>query len=86
MGPVKTSVYIYLIPVVTIIASALVLHEPITLILTGMALSEREKAFPFTQPESWRESGSQNSTPDYILPPGKNRLIEGESDLLPIIL
>lgn len=50
LGPVKTSVYIYLVPVVTIIASVLVLHESITpvaatgmaLILTGMALSERE--------------------------------------------
>lgn len=52
LGPVKTSTYIYLIPVVTIIASALVLHESITLvagigmllILAGMALSEHEKA------------------------------------------
>ena len=52
LGPVKTSVYIYLIPIVTIVASLLVLHEAITLvagigmalILTGMALSEREKA------------------------------------------
>lgn len=51
LGPVKTSVYIYVIPVVTILVSALVLHEPITLvsgigmalILAGMALSEREK-------------------------------------------
>jgi drug/metabolite transporter (DMT)-like permease len=52
LGPVKTSVYIYMIPIITIIVSALVLHETITLvsgigmalILTGMALSEREKA------------------------------------------
>ena len=52
LGPVKTSVYIYMIPIITIIAAALVLHEPITLvagigmalILTGMALSERVKA------------------------------------------
>jgi drug/metabolite transporter (DMT)-like permease len=52
LGPVKTSVYIYLVPLITIAASALVLHETITLvagigmalILVGMALSEREKA------------------------------------------
>jgi drug/metabolite transporter (DMT)-like permease len=52
LGPVKTSVYIYLVPVITIIASALVLQEPITpvaaagagLILAGMALSERGRA------------------------------------------
>ncbi|MCI1966930.1 MAG: DMT family transporter [Oscillospiraceae bacterium] len=30
LGVVKTSVYIYLIPVITIVASALILHEPIT--------------------------------------------------------
>lgn len=52
LGPVRTSSYIYAIPVVTIVASALVLHESITLIagagialiLIGMALSERERA------------------------------------------
>ncbi len=51
LGPVKTSVYIYMVPVVAILASALVLDETITLIagigmaliLTGMALSEWEK-------------------------------------------
>jgi drug/metabolite transporter (DMT)-like permease len=51
LGPVKTSVYIYIVPIITIIASVLVLHETITLvagigmtlILIGMALSEREK-------------------------------------------
>jgi drug/metabolite transporter (DMT)-like permease len=51
LGSIKTSVYIYLIPIITIVASLLVLHEPITLvagigmalILTGMVLSEREK-------------------------------------------
>jgi drug/metabolite transporter (DMT)-like permease len=48
LGPMKTSVYVYLVPVVTIVAAALVLHEPVTLvatigvalILAGMALSE----------------------------------------------
>jgi len=52
LGPVKTSVYIYVVPVISIIASALVLHESITLvsavgmalILAGMVLSERGKA------------------------------------------
>ena len=51
LGPVKSSVYLYMIPVVTIIVSVLVLHETITLvagigmalILTGMALSEKER-------------------------------------------
>jgi len=51
LGPVKTSVYLYLVPLVTIVASVLVLHETITpvaaigmaLILAGMAISEREK-------------------------------------------
>jgi drug/metabolite transporter (DMT)-like permease len=52
LGPVTTSIYIYLGPVITIITSALVLRETITpiagigmaLILTGMVLSERRKA------------------------------------------
>ncbi len=51
LGPVRTSVYIYLSPVITIIAAALFLHEKITLlavlgvafILAGMYLSERGK-------------------------------------------
>jgi drug/metabolite transporter (DMT)-like permease len=51
LGSIKTSVYIYLIPIITIVVSLLVLHEPVTavagvgmaLILTGMVLSEREK-------------------------------------------
>jgi drug/metabolite transporter (DMT)-like permease len=52
LGPVKTSVYIYMVPMITIVSSALVLHENITLIagigmvliLAGMVLSERGKA------------------------------------------
>lgn len=51
LGPVRTSVYIYLIPVVAIVFSAIVLHETITvvsgagmaLIMTGMIISERGK-------------------------------------------
>jgi drug/metabolite transporter (DMT)-like permease len=52
LGPVKTTVYIYMVPILTIIVSVLVLDENITLvsgvgmalILMGMALSEREKS------------------------------------------
>lgn len=52
LGAVKTSVYIYVSPVVTIITAALVLHERITktalfgtaLILAGLILSERKSA------------------------------------------
>lgn len=51
LGPVKTSVYLYMVPVITIVAAALVLGERITLvagagmalILAGMAVSERGK-------------------------------------------
>ena len=52
LGPVKTSVYVYLVPLVSIVAGAVWLHEPVTLVagigialtLAGMVLSEREKA------------------------------------------
>lgn len=48
LGAVKTSVYIYLVPVVTVLTSALILHERITwlavagtaLILLGLGISE----------------------------------------------
>ncbi|MFR7989204.1 MAG: EamA family transporter [Anaerovoracaceae bacterium] len=48
LGAVRTSVYIYIAPVVTVVTSFLVLHEPITymtgvgtvLTLTGLLLSE----------------------------------------------
>lgn len=40
LGAVKTSVYIYIVPVVTMVTSALILHEPITpLSAVGMALT-----------------------------------------------
>ncbi|WP_339320593.1 DMT family transporter [Paenibacillus sp. FSL R10-2734] len=50
LGAVKTSVYIYIVPVVTVIASALILNEKITLAtilgtlltLTGSYISERK--------------------------------------------
>ena len=48
LGAVRTSVYIYLTPVITIVASVLILHEPFTwmtgigtvLTLAGLVLSE----------------------------------------------
>ena len=48
LGAVRTSVYIYLVPVVTVATSAIVLHEEVTLMsaagtaltLTGLAISE----------------------------------------------
>ena len=53
LGAVKTTIYIYLIPVVTVIASVLVLHETITglaclgtlLTLAGLFISESDKLF-----------------------------------------
>lgn len=52
LGSVKTSVYIYIVPVITTITSALILHEKITasavigilLTLTGLFLSESKKS------------------------------------------
>ena len=51
LGAVKTGVYIYLVPIVTIAASALLLREPVTpvallgvgLILAGLYVSERRR-------------------------------------------
>ena len=51
VGAVKTSVYLYLVPVVTIAASVLVLHEKISvvsvlgtvMVLMGLVLSDRGK-------------------------------------------
>ena len=48
LGPVKTSIYIYMIPVITVVTSVIVLHEKITwlaaigtlLTLAGLFLSE----------------------------------------------
>lgn len=50
LGAVKTSIYIYMVPVITVVTSALILHEKITglsvagtfLTLTGLFLSERK--------------------------------------------
>lgn len=52
LGAIKTSVYIYIVPVISIIMSAIILHEKITplaitgviLILAGLYLSERIKS------------------------------------------
>ena len=57
LGPVRTSVYIYAVPVITIAASALILHETITLLaglgtlltLAGLLLSQRGAHRPQTR-------------------------------------
>ena len=51
LGAIKTSVYIYLVPVIAVAASAIVLHERITpvalfgtvLTLVGLLISEKNK-------------------------------------------
>ena len=51
LGPIRTSVYIYMVPVITTAAAALILHETITwqmlagilLTLLGLFLSEKHK-------------------------------------------
>ncbi len=50
LGAVKTSIYIYMVPVITVVTSVLILHEPFTwmtgtgtlLTLAGLLLSERK--------------------------------------------
>lgn len=50
LGPVKTSAYIYMVPVITVLTSALILSEPLTLLtgtgtiltLAGLFLSEHK--------------------------------------------
>ena len=50
LGAVKTSIYIYMVPVITVVTSTLILHEQITalsiigtlLTLAGLFLSERK--------------------------------------------
>lgn len=50
LGAVKTSVYIYMVPVITVVTSGLILHEQLTLLagigtiltLSGLFLSERK--------------------------------------------
>ena len=53
LGAVKTSIYIYMVPVITVVTSVLILHEKITVIagvgtiltLAGLALSESKNIF-----------------------------------------
>ncbi len=62
LGPVKTSVYIYIVPVVTVISSVLVLHEKITLMsalgiilaLIGLFVSE-SKGFHIKKREKQKQ-------------------------------
>lgn len=52
IGAVKTSIYIYLVPVITVAASVLIIHEPFTwitgtgtvLTLAGLFISERKRS------------------------------------------
>lgn len=51
LGAVKTSAYIYLVPVITVVASVAILHEPLTVLIVcgvlltcaGLVVSERGK-------------------------------------------
>lgn len=59
LGPVRTSVYIYMSPVITVVTSALILHEPVTplaaggmvLTLAGLFLSEGRPLRPRAKAE-----------------------------------
>ncbi len=70
LGAMKTSVYIYMVPVVTVATSAIVLHEPITwytlagtaLTLTGLFLSE-SKAAKAEKSEPW-EANAVSENPE----------------------
>lgn len=53
LGAVKTSIYIYLIPVVTIITSVLVLHEQMTW-LTGLGTVLALSGLVISESKSWR--------------------------------
>lgn len=52
LGAVKTSIYIYIVPVVTVIASVIILHEKITiipaagiiLVIAGLIISEKKNS------------------------------------------
>lgn len=54
LGAVKTSVYLYMVPVITVVTSVMVLHEPLTflagmgtvLTLAGLFLSEKRTEKP----------------------------------------
>lgn len=59
LGPVRTSVYIYMSPVITVVTSTLILHEPVTplaaggmvLTLAGLFLSEGRPLRPRAKAE-----------------------------------
>lgn len=64
IGAVKTSVYIYMVPVITVVTSVIILHETITvmagvgtiLTLAGLFLSE-SKAFARKEDKEYRGWG-----------------------------
>lgn len=68
LGAVKTSVYIYMVPVITVVTSVLILHEPLTplaglgtiLTLAGLFLSERKTKE--TEPGELELHHSENCT------------------------
>lgn len=71
LGPVKTSAYIYFNPIVTVVTSAIILHERITaiamagavLILAGLYLSERKSLPAEKKKEGQKENeGDRNET------------------------
>ncbi|MED4781862.1 DMT family transporter [Brevibacillus choshinensis] len=67
LGAVKTSLYIYLVPVITIVASSLILHEKITwiaivgaaLTLVGLFVSEETKQLGL-KGKFFRQTGRDN--------------------------
>lgn len=71
LGAVKTSVYIYISPIVTIVTSAVILREEITavavagvaLILAGLYLSER-KTFPSLKEKNHEDDRNKNGNQD----------------------
>ena len=70
LGAVKTSIYIYAVPVITVATSVLILHEAFTvktaigtlLTLTGLFLSEG-KCLPFHKPKSTASCVASADTP-----------------------
>ncbi len=62
LGAVKTSVYIYMVPVITVITSALILHERITL-LSGVGTAFTLAGLLLSESKVWtRKKGPQEST------------------------
>ena len=74
-GSVETSIYIYLTPIVTLAASALILQEPVTglmmagtiLTLAGLLISEikpKENGNANEEETSEKNTGNENHCPD----------------------